>query len=87
MSRASEDLPELSRLGHFFKGSSAALGLTKIKESCEKLQHLGNLKDTAELKPITFSEAVTNIRELLDQMRKEYYEVETFLTVFYDGDQ
>ncbi|KAG0025226.1 hypothetical protein BGZ82_010144 [Podila clonocystis] len=84
---ASKDFPELSRLGHFFKGSSAALGLTKIKESCEKLQHLGNLKDTVGAKPISSSEAETGSRELLGQMRKEYEEVESFLKLFYDGEQ
>ncbi|KAF9319702.1 hypothetical protein BG000_009834 [Podila horticola] len=84
---ASKDFPELSRLGHFFKGSSAALGLTKIKESCEQLQHLGNLKDSEGAKPITSSEAETGIRERLDQMRREYDEVETFLKLFYDGEQ
>ncbi|KAF8987271.1 hypothetical protein CPC16_004179 [Podila verticillata] len=81
---ASKNFPELSRLGHFFKGSSAALGLTKIKESCEKLQRLGNLKDTVELKPITSSEAETSIRELLGQMRKEYDEVESLFKLFYE---
>ncbi|KAF9301429.1 hypothetical protein BGZ74_006725 [Mortierella antarctica] len=85
---ASKNYPELSRLGHFFKGSSAALGLTKIKDSCEKLlQHLGNLKDTVAAKPIPSSQDEAVIRELLGQMRKEYEEVETFLKLFYDGEQ
>ena len=32
-------------LGHFLKGSSATPGLTKVKDSCEKIQHYGARKD------------------------------------------
>lgn len=42
-----KDLEELSSLGHFLKGSSATLGLTKVKDSCEKIQHYGQKKDEA----------------------------------------
>ncbi|KAI7689245.1 hypothetical protein KC322_g11940, partial [Hortaea werneckii] len=40
-----KDLAQLSALGHFLKGSSATLGLTKVKDSCEKIQHFGAHKD------------------------------------------
>ncbi|KAF9342480.1 hypothetical protein BGX26_007450, partial [Mortierella sp. AD094] len=78
------DFPDLSRLGHFLKGSSAALGLTKVKESCEKLQHYGNRKDAIGANTITNDEAESLIRALLIQMRKEYDEAENYLRVFYD---
>ncbi|KAF9907308.1 hypothetical protein EC991_011130 [Linnemannia zychae] len=81
------DFPDLSRLGHFLKGSSAALGLTKVKESCEKLQHYGNRKDAAGVDAITNEEAETLIRALLVQMRREYNEAESYLKVFYDGQE
>lgn len=81
------DFPDLSRLGHFLKGSSAALGLTKVKESCEKLQHYGNRKDAAGVESITNDEAETLIRALLVQMRREYNEAESYLKVFYDGQE
>ncbi|KAF9110339.1 hypothetical protein BGX27_006493 [Mortierella sp. AM989] len=78
------DFPDLSRLGHFLKGSSAALGLTKVKESCEKLQHYGNRKDATGANAITNDEAERLIRALLVQMRTEYDEAENYLRVFYD---
>ncbi|KAG0215673.1 hypothetical protein BGX28_008919 [Mortierella sp. GBA30] len=78
------DFPDLSRLGHFLKGSSAALGLTKVKESCEKLQHYGNRKDAAGVNTITNAEAESLIRALLVQMREEYDEAENYLRVFYE---
>ncbi|KAF9085119.1 hypothetical protein BGX23_009952 [Mortierella sp. AD031] len=81
------DFPDLSRLGHFLKGSSAALGLTKVKESCEKLQHYGNRKDAAGVNSITNEEAERLISALLVQMRREYNEAERYLKVFYDGQE
>ncbi|KAG0021552.1 hypothetical protein BGZ82_011299 [Podila clonocystis] len=81
------DFPDLSRLGHFLKGSSAALGLTKVKESCEKLQHYGNRKDATGVNTITDSEAEELIQALLIQMREEYDEAESYLRDFYEGQE
>ncbi|KAG0092872.1 hypothetical protein BGZ93_010403 [Podila epicladia] len=78
------DFPDLSRLGHFLKGSSAALGLTKVKESCEKLQHYGNRKDATGTSAITDEEAESLIRALLVQMKEEYDEAEDYLRDFYN---
>lgn len=36
-----ENLKELDNLGHFLKGSSAALGLQRIAWACERIQNLG----------------------------------------------
>lgn len=36
-----KDLKELDSLGHFLKGSSAALGLQRIAWVCERIQNLG----------------------------------------------
>ncbi|KAG0309801.1 hypothetical protein BGZ98_007535 [Dissophora globulifera] len=81
------DLPNLSRLGHFLKGSSAALGLTKVKESCEKLQHYGNCMDAKGEAKITNDEAKTLIKLLLVEMRKEYDEARDYLEQFYEEQQ
>ncbi|KAF9418499.1 hypothetical protein BGZ94_009679 [Podila epigama] len=81
------DFPDLSRLGHFLKGSSAALGLTKVKESCEKLQHYGNRKDATGTNTITDKEAEDLIRALLAQMREEYDEAENYLREFYESQE
>jgi osomolarity two-component system phosphorelay intermediate protein YPD1 len=65
------------------KGSSAALGLIKVRESCEKLQHYGNRKDASGISTITNDEAKTLIEELLVTMKVEYKEAKDFLTGFY----
>ncbi|KAI9711876.1 MAG: hypothetical protein M1828_001787 [Chrysothrix sp. TS-e1954] len=45
---AAKDLPELSSLGHFLKGSSATLGLDLMRNSCEKIQNYGRNKTGEE---------------------------------------
>jgi len=39
-----KDLPTLSAKGHFLKGSSAALGIEKVKQACEQIQNYGAKK-------------------------------------------
>jgi len=42
---AARDLLELSKLGHFLKGSSATLGFTKIKDNCQIIQQYGSMQN------------------------------------------
>lgn len=87
INRSASDLLALSRLGHFLKGSSAQLGVLKVKASCEKLQYYGQRMDaTGQHSSISDEEAEKQIRVLLIQMRREYNEAETYLRVFY-GEQ
>ncbi|CAI5757060.1 unnamed protein product [Candida verbasci] len=37
-----KDLDNLSKTGHFLKGSAAALGLTLISQQCERIQNYGH---------------------------------------------
>ncbi|KAK9247771.1 signal transduction histidine kinase [Lipomyces tetrasporus] len=81
------DLDQLSSLGHFLKGSSAALGLTKVKNSCEKIQHLGAQKDevgTIELNDPEY--CLKHIKIILESVRQEYAESESFLRKYYDSE-
>ncbi|KAG0240337.1 hypothetical protein BGW41_007050 [Actinomortierella wolfii] len=83
--QSKQDFPQLSRLGHFLKGSSAALGLIKVKASCERLQYYGNRKDATGATSITDETAKELIEALLVQMREEYDEAKDYLTAFYEG--
>lgn len=81
---AKRDLGELSGLGHFLKGSSATLGLTKVKDSCEKIQHYGARKDergnnTSRSDP----QLLEFIKVTLADVKKEYKEAEKVLKRFY----
>lgn len=82
----SEDgnLSELSSLGHFLKGSSATLGLTKVKDSCEKIQHYGQKKDEAGTTDEPDEElCLERIKDTLVVVKEEYEEVEKVLKKFY----
>lgn len=78
------DLAELSSLGHFLKGSSATLGLTKVKDSCEKIQHYGQKKDEAgTADEPDEKKCLERIEETLVAVKEEYAEVEKVLKKFY----
>lgn len=89
-SLASRDLPDLSQLGHFLKGSSATLGLNKVRDSCEKIQNLGAGKDEtgAHEEPDTEagrSASLKAIETSIDEARVGFKEVEKVLRKFYEG--
>lgn len=78
-----KDLQELSSLGHFLKGSSAALGVSKVQKSCEKIQHYGNRRDEEVGVDLDEKEALSRIGQLLAQVKREYRVAEEFLKGFY----
>lgn len=79
-----KDLATLSSLGHFLKGSSATLGLTKVKDSCEKIQHYGQKKDEAGTTDEPNEEkCLEKIKETLVTVKEEYAEVEKVLKKFF----
>lgn len=82
--RASRDLKQLSQLGHFLKGSSATLGLTKVKESCEKIQNFGSHLDATGNEPEPNEDVcIDRIRQTLAQLKKDYRTVEELLRDYY----
>lgn len=81
--REKKDLPQLSSLGHFLKGSSAALGITKVKDSCEKMQHYGNMRDEETEETLTEQEALDKIKALITVVQEEYDEARAWLERYY----
>ena len=84
----SRDLAQLSALGHFLKGSSATLGLTKVKDSCEKIQHFGAHKDETGThdepdEDVCLKKCETQIQ----QAKTEFKEVESALKKFYHDEE
>lgn len=78
------DLNQLSSLGHFLKGSSATLGLTKVKDSCERIQHYGQMKDEAGTTDVPDkAKCLALIKDTLVAVKEEYAEVEKVLKKFY----
>ncbi|KAL6717658.1 Phosphorelay intermediate protein [Lecanora helva] len=79
-----KDLPVLSSLGHFLKGSSATIGLNKVKDSCEKIQHFGSHKDEHGADAgYDDARCLTLITTTLKALKGEYQEAERILRQFY----
>jgi len=79
----SKNLKDLSDLGHFLKGSSAALGVERVQACCERIQHAGKLRDEESGTTLTESEALTLITDLLDNVKKYYPEARDQLDSFF----
>lgn len=83
-----KDLAQLSALGHFLKGSSATLGMTKVKESCEKIQHYGAHKDETGTRDEPDDEVcLKNLKAVIAQAKQEFKVVERQLRKFYHDDE
>jgi osomolarity two-component system phosphorelay intermediate protein YPD1 len=81
---ADKDFAQLSALGHFLKGSSATLGLTKVKDSCEKIQHFGARKDeTGQLDEEDDELSLKRLGETIKAAKTEFHDVEKVLRKFY----
>ncbi len=81
--RISSDLPKLSDLGHFLKGSSAALGFVKVKDHCQVIQQYGK-KQTLEGAPENdVSVCLARISEALAAAKTNMTVVEAKMNGFY----
>lgn len=79
-----KDLPKLSSLGHFLKGSSAALGVCAVQATCEHIQHYGALRDEETGSNLTQEDALAMIAPLLERVKREYATAEKWLRNWYD---
>jgi osomolarity two-component system phosphorelay intermediate protein YPD1 len=76
---AKADCKTLSSLGHFLKGSSATLGVTKVQNMCESIQHYGDLRDNKTGKILTSEVAVSKISAALKEAKEAFKEAEIWL--------
>ncbi|KAF9059291.1 signal transduction histidine kinase [Rhodocollybia butyracea] len=74
-----KDLSKLSDLGHFFKGSSATLGVTHVQKSCEKIQRYGQLRDEEKGIDLEEKQALDLISQLIIQVKGEYLVAERWM--------
>jgi hypothetical protein len=66
------------------EGSSAALGIIKVRDSCESLQNLGKRKNESGAGDIKEEDAWQRCSELLPRLRKEHEEAQKWLAAFVD---
>lgn len=82
--RAKKDLPQLSSLGHFLKGSSAALGVSRVSSACQKIEQYGKLRDEKNNRDLSKDEALSKIGTLLKSVGSECSLAEQWLTRWYE---
>jgi osomolarity two-component system phosphorelay intermediate protein YPD1 len=87
--RDKKDLADLSSLGHFLKGSSATLGLTKIKEACEKIQNYGGKRSATGEEVVDKEDDyfVDKIKGMLPQLKIDYADAQRRLKDFYGEEE
>lgn len=78
-----KDLLTLSSLGHFLKGSSAALGAARVQQLCENIQYYGELKDHRAGKTLEEAQALELIETALANVKEEYAAAEEWLKTWY----
>jgi len=78
-----KDCAKLSALGHFLKGSSAALGVTKVQATCETMQHYGQLKGEEGKGRLDKEEALKLIDVLVVRVRGEYDEAKKWFDEYF----
>jgi len=84
---AKKDLQELSSLGHFLKGSSAALGVDKVSSTCQKIEHYGKLRDEKANRDLTKEDALARIGALLGTVGNECTIAEDWLDKWYQDER
>lgn len=85
--REEKDLYNLYTLGHFLKGSSATLGLTKVRDGCEKIQRYGK-KENLDGSPEENEQiCLERIEEALKAVKTDYAEIETVLRKYYKDEE
>ncbi|KAI4859533.1 histidine-phosphotransfer domain, HPT domain-containing protein [Hypoxylon rubiginosum] len=80
-----QNLDELYRLGHFLKGSSATLGLTKVKDSCEKIQRYGKMENLDGSPEKDEALCLSRVTDTLKTVKSEYADVEKTLKNFFNS--
>ena len=84
-SRSRGDYATIGKLGHFLKGSSAQIGLSRLRYTCQKIQNVGRLQAEDGQGSITATDAVTLLTHLIPLLKKEYAEAEAVLRQTFGG--
>ncbi|KAK4456425.1 signal transduction histidine kinase [Cladorrhinum samala] len=82
---ASSNLPELSNLGHFLKGSSATLGFNKIRDSCQLIQQYGNGLNVDGSQTVDRDTCIRKIEEAIKKVKIDTQQLEQLMRQFFDS--
>ncbi|KAF4121651.1 osomolarity two-component system, phosphorelay intermediate protein YPD1 [Geosmithia morbida] len=77
------NMDEIYRLGHFLKGSSATIGLIKVRDACEKIQRYGKLENLDGTPNQDKEQMLEKIEKTTSILKSEYSRAEKGLRAFY----
>lgn len=80
---SSRALEEVSTLAHFLKGSSAAVGVIRVRDSCEIMQHYGTCFDADGTTELAEDDAIAKLIDTMAQVQAQYREAEATLRGFF----
>lgn len=86
LTREDKDLPELSSLGHFLKGSSATLGFNKVRDSCQIIQQYGHKQTVDGTDEPDEEVCLTKIKDAVEAVKVDFVDLEKELRVFFGAD-
>jgi len=79
------DLKTLAEKGHFLKGSSAALGLVKVRQSCESMQSYGQkLELDGKTRIESDADALERCKVLIEALKQQCSEAQDWLIRYYE---
>lgn len=81
---AARDLGTLGSLGHFLKGSSATLGLIKVRDGCEKIQRYGKNENLDGSPENDDDLCLKRTAEALRAVKKDFLDIEKKLRKYYE---
>ncbi|KAL2117122.1 hypothetical protein VTJ04DRAFT_9290 [Mycothermus thermophilus] len=84
--RDNKDLDELSKLGHFLKGSSATLGFRKIRDSCQVIQQYGHRLTVDGVPEPDEAVCLDNITRALKKAREDTQDLEQLMRQYFGSD-
>lgn len=85
-SLAEKDLKALSHQGHYLKGSSATLGLIKIRDNCEKIQRYGSKENVDGTPEPDGDLCLDRITDTLKVLRADFSDVRKAMKKLYNQD-
>lgn len=83
--REAKNVKRLGELAHFLKGSSGQVGVSKVKDECNRMQYYGKLRDEEKKVDLKEEQALEMITASLKIAKKDYEEAEGLLNEYFDA--
>ncbi|KAL3474618.1 signal transduction histidine kinase [Aspergillus californicus] len=83
MALEKSDLPTLSSVGHYMRGSAHTVGMMEVRDGCERIQQYGKRVDDDGTLGLDAETCLDRIRDELHRVKDYYAIAEKGLRLFY----